>query len=125
MKTLTILVATGALACAAPALADDAPPSTAVPSAQEQCRAERDAMGSALFATTYGTNETKRNAFGKCVSRRAKQTETAGEEARAGAPDACRAERALDEAAFAEKYGTNKSKRNAFGKCVSTTAKAS
>ena len=32
---------------------------------------------------------------------------------------ACKAERKADRAAFAEKYGTNKNNRNAFGKCVS------
>jgi len=32
----------------------------------------------------------------------------------------CKAERAsIGAAAFAQKYGTNKNKRNAFGKCVS------
>ena len=35
----------------------------------------------------------------------------------------CKAERTADPAAFREKYGTNKNKRNAFGKCVSKTAK--
>ena len=34
----------------------------------------------------------------------------------------CRAERDADRAAFEEKYGTNKNKRNAFGKCVSAKA---
>jgi RTX calcium-binding nonapeptide repeat (4 copies) len=36
----------------------------------------------------------------------------------------CKAERAADPAAFTEKYGKNKNKKNAFGKCVSQTAKA-
>ena len=35
----------------------------------------------------------------------------------------CKAERAADPAAFAQKYGTNKNKRNAHGKCVSQKAK--
>src|SRR3712207_8914613 len=34
----------------------------------------------------------------------------------------CRAERQADPSAFAEKYGTNRNKRNAFGKCVSSKA---
>jgi hypothetical protein len=33
-------------------------------------------------------------------------------------------ERDAGPAAFKEKYGTNKNKKNAFGKCVSATAKA-
>lgn len=37
---------------------------------------------------------------------------------------ACKAERAKDPVAFASTYGTNKNKRNAFGKCVSAKAKA-
>jgi hypothetical protein len=36
----------------------------------------------------------------------------------------CKAERAADPAAFKAKYGKNKSKANALGKCVSQTAKA-
>jgi hypothetical protein len=40
------------------------------------------------------------------------------------AAKACKAERATDPAAFKAKYGTNKRKSNAFGKCVSATAKA-
>ena len=35
----------------------------------------------------------------------------------------CKAERSADPQAFAEKYGTNKNKKNAYGKCVSQTAK--
>jgi hypothetical protein len=46
---------------------------------------------------------------------------------RVNAAQECRAERGDSDAtreAFRVKYGTNKSKRNAFGKCVSQTAKA-
>jgi hypothetical protein len=39
-------------------------------SAAAQCRAERKADPEA-FAATYGTNPNKRNAFGKCVSKKA------------------------------------------------------
>jgi hypothetical protein len=35
----------------------------------------------------------------------------------------CKAERELDEAAFADEYGTNENDANAFGKCVSEQAK--
>ena len=35
---------------------------------------------------------------------------------------ACKAEAAKDPAAFADKYGTNANKKNAFGKCVSAHA---
>ena len=46
--------------------------------------------------------------------------------AESGAEKACRAERGTTEAsqaAFTQKYGTNKNKKNAFGKCVSKHAK--
>ena len=35
----------------------------------------------------------------------------------------CRDEQRLDPAAFRERYGTNRNKRNAFGKCISQRAK--
>ena len=36
----------------------------------------------------------------------------------------CKSERAANPAAFKAKYGTNETKSNAFGKCVSEKAKA-
>ena len=88
--------------------------------AAEQCKAEQEA-DPVLFAQTYGT---KKNAFGKCVS--AKVQEEAAEEGEAfkNAAAACRAERAADPELFAQTYGTNANKKNAFGKCVSTKARA-
>jgi hypothetical protein len=101
------------------------------------------------FKQTYGTNKNRSNAFGKCVSKNAKtvdeihsaaveQCKTAGtkplgkcvksaeKQKQAAAQDdivnaakQCRTERANDPDAFREHYGTNKNKRNAFGKCVS------
>ena len=40
--------------------------------AQAGCRAERQQLGDDAFKNTYGTNENKANAFGKCVSSAAK-----------------------------------------------------
>jgi hypothetical protein len=40
--------------------------------AAQECRAERSADAEA-FTETYGTNNNKRNAFGKCVSQKAKE----------------------------------------------------
>ena len=84
------------------------------------------------FAELYGTNGNKRNAFGKCVSKKAKAKEHAADEQDAedaaefkNAAKECDAERGDTEAtpaAFADKYGTNENKRNAFGKCVSSKA---
>lgn len=77
------------------------------------------------FAEYYGTGPKHRNAFGKCVSSKAK---AASEEARQNTVNAarqCKAERAqLGAGPFREKYGRNASDRNAFGKCVSQLAKA-
>ena len=101
---------------------------TAHTNAAKECKAERQADPEA-FANTYGTNGNKRNAFGKCVSKKAKAKEHAADEQDAeeaaefkNAAKACAAERATDSTAFAEKYGTNENNRNAFGKCVSSKA---
>jgi hypothetical protein len=96
--------------------------------AAKECKAERAADATA-FAELYGTNGNKRNAFGKCVSQKAKAKELAADEQDAeeatefkNAAKECDAERTVDAAAFAEKYGTNENNRNAFGKCVSSKA---
>jgi hypothetical protein len=89
----------------------------------QQCRAERSANPTG-FKEKYGTNHNKSNAFGKCVSKKAKE-QAAGEDNgsdRSNAAELCRAERSKDAAAFKEKWGTNHNKSNAFGKCVSSTA---
>jgi hypothetical protein len=101
---------------------------TAHTNAAKECKAERTADPEG-FATTYGTNGNKRNAFGKCVSKKAKAKEQAADEQDAeeaaefkNAAKECDAERSADSAAFADKYGTNENDRNAFGKCVSSKA---
>ncbi len=125
MKTLTMISLTGALAftAAAPALAEDPAPTT-TPSASQQCKTQRTQMGKATFALTYGTNANRRNAFGKCVSKRSAKTEAAGEAAKTNASKQCKAEEAANPAAFRTKYGTGKKGANAHGKCVSSKAKA-
>lgn len=91
--------------------------------AAKECKAER-AEDAEAFRTQYGTNANKRNAFGKCVSSKAKaevrEAVEAEVEATENAAKECKAEREeIGTEAFREKYGTNKTKRNAFGKCVS------
>jgi hypothetical protein len=81
-------------------------------------------MGEANFKSTYGTNANKSNAFGKCVSRQARGTTAEQQHARLTAAATCRAEQRRDPAAFKRKYGTNRNKSNAFGKCVSKTVRA-
>ena len=105
--------------------------------AARECRTERDADLTA-FNEKYGTNGKDgkngqgRNAFGKCVSQKAKAKEAAADEQdqedaaeQKSAAKECATERDADADAFREKYGTNANKRNAFGKCVSQTARES
>jgi len=107
------------LAVPAVTLASDPSPANQA-TAQQRCRDQRNAMTAKDFRDLYGTNQNKRNAFGKCVSKLAQQ-EAANQE---NAAQQCRTERDADAVAFADKYGTNGNKRNAFGKCVSQKAKA-
>jgi len=134
MKTITMLSMTGALVCAAPALAADAAPTT-TPNGSQQCKTERAKMGATTFAQTYGTNASRSNAFGKCVSKRTVKTQAADKAAKTNAAKQCKAEQTANRAAFQTKYGTTKpangkgknqakSTGNAYGKCVSTLAKA-
>jgi len=105
---------------------------TAKSNASKQCKAEAEQLGEEAFAAKYGTGKQGRNAHGKCVSGEATELEATADAKdreqiaeRKSAAQTCAAEREeIGDTAFASKYGTNKSKRNAFGKCVSQTAKA-
>ena len=100
------------------------------------CKAERSQLGETAFKAKYGTNASKANAFGKCVSSKskakaekdeAKDDENEANESKAeeAAAKKCKAERTqLGETPFKAKYGTNANKANAFGKCVSKLSKA-
>jgi hypothetical protein len=96
--------------------------------AAKQCKAERADPnfaanhGGKTFAQFYGANKNGENAYGKCVSAKAKAASEAQTRANVNAAKKCKADRKADPAAFAAKWGT---RRNAFGKCVSATAKAS
>jgi hypothetical protein len=91
-------------------------------SAVRDCREERSA-DAAAFAEMY------RN-FGKCVSAKSKKALKAADradrediaEAKNAAKECASERETLGEDGFAEKYGTNHNKRNAFGKCVSGKA---
>ena len=97
-----------------PTVAEDAK------NAAHDCKAERKADPDA-FAEKYGKNENGTNAYGKCVSGKASEATEEETEARVNAAKTCKALRKDDKAGFEEQYGT---KKNAFGKCVSATAKA-
>ena len=98
--------------------------------AARACKAERETLGQQAFADKYGENKNKKNAFGKCVSGKAREhkaemdaeDEKQAEERRNAAKECAAERRAMGEEAFAGKYGTNRNKRNAFGKCVSKKA---
>jgi hypothetical protein len=108
--------------------------------AAKACKAEQAdanfASGHAgkSFADFYGTSANgkgKGNAFGKCVSSKAKTATTEQDSAELSAAKQCKAQRADASFAanhggksFSDFYGTNGNKKNALGKCVSALAKA-
>ena len=110
-----------------------APGQSAEKNAAKACKAERGttAQTIAAFKENYGTNANKSNAFGKCVSGKAKKDgdeaeDAAEKQAEENAAKKCKTERgttaqSIEE--FKQNHGTNKNKANAFGKCVSKLAK--
>jgi hypothetical protein len=85
--------------------------------AKAECKAERGKSK----ATREAFNA-KYHGFSRCVLRNAAEEEAEEETAQKNAAKECKAERAADPVAFNEKYGTNKNKKNAYGKCVSGKA---
>ena len=108
-----IVVTMLALAIPAAAIAAGTPAQNAA--AQAACRAQRTALGTAVFNLTYvgKTNANRANAFGKCVSNAVKNAEANN----TAAVSTCKTAQAADHAAFKAKYGS-------IGKCVSATASA-
>jgi len=112
----------------------------ALKNAAKQCKAERSdpdfgaAHDGKTFQEFYGSNKNGRNAFGKCVSTKAREQKQAEDQEDAqevqafkNAAKECAAERsdpgfpaAHGGKTFDDFYGTNHNKRNAFGKCVSS-----
>jgi hypothetical protein len=119
------LVTVSAIAAVAVPAAVAHPTSTDAHNAARECRAERGTATSSreAFALKYGTNAHHRNAFGKCVSKKAREEEAERHDAADNAAKQCKAERAsLGRQAFTDKYGTNRNGKNALGKCVSKLA---
>ena len=76
------------------------------------------------FSQYYGTGKKARNAFGNCVSTVTKVNVQAEQQGRLNPARTCRTERTqLGTATFDSTYGKNKNDRNAFGRCVSATAR--
>jgi hypothetical protein len=95
--------------------------------AAKECKTERADEGFAAahdgksFAEVYGGDANTRNAFGKCVSSKARAQLQETVDTVVSAATSCKAERGQGAAAFRAKYGTGPTKANAFGKCVSKT----
>jgi hypothetical protein len=90
------------------------------------CRALRTQLTASVFDKTYGKNANDRNGFGKCVSVTAK----AQAHNEVSASSTCKADQSDPNFAsahggqsFDQTYGTNADLSNAFGICVSSTAK--
>ena len=54
---------------------EDREDAAAFKNAAKECAAERDTLGADVFAEEYGRNANDRNAFGKCVSEKARENE--------------------------------------------------
>ena len=96
---------------------------TATEDAEQAKQARSQAVEECRASKTPGS----KNAFGKCVSEKAKAKKAAADEEdeaqeddKLNAAKTCKAAKKADADQFGEDYGT---KRNAFGKCVSKTAK--
>jgi hypothetical protein len=108
--------------CVSKIARDQAP---ALSNAAKTCSTEQSNIafaathGGKTFAQFYGTNADLSNAFGQCVSQKAKAAAQEHQQSIVNAAKSCYAERASNKAAFDQKYGTG---RNAFGKCVSANS---
>jgi hypothetical protein len=123
MRKFMLLLSLVALAAPVAAFADPSP--TPAQTANAMCAAAKTSMGATTFTATYGTNASKSNAFGKCVSSHAK----AAQHAVTNAAKSCKAQAAATDFAsthggktFDQFYGSSNGKgspQNAMGKCVS------
>jgi hypothetical protein len=138
MKKLLTLCALACLA-ALPAIASAVTPSSAdVHSAAKYCKSLKANAGTTNFVSMFGT---KKNAYGKCVSKTSKATATEDAQqqadANADAKKECKKEQAdstyfhtqRDSASpsatgqtFNAYYGKNANDKNAYGKCRSKLA---
>jgi hypothetical protein len=114
-----ILGAILALALPGAAAAATAAPNPPTPAdlAKAACKTEKHEMGTRLFKKTYAAKSAAK-AVKACIAK----TVPVAESDTRNAAQACKAERTADPDAFAEKYGSNKNNKNAYGKCVSGQA---
>ena len=112
MRRTLIVAALALLVVPGSALAAD---TTAAEAAKAACKTEKHETGTQVFKRTYAAKSMAK-AMKACIAK----TETTVEDAADTAAQDCKTERAADATAFAEKYGTNKNGKNAYGKCVSS-----
>jgi hypothetical protein len=119
LRTLAVALVVAALAPTA-ALADGTSSADKANGARS-CTALKASLGAATFATTYGTNADRSNAYGQCVAKWAR----AEHQNRHEAATACAAEKADAGFAaahggktFAQFYGTGKNGANADQRCI-------
>ena len=113
-----MLGAVMALVLPAAALAQQGTPSPEE-LAKTACKTEKSEMGTKTFKKTYAAKSTSK-AMKACLVKQGVVAETELK----NAAQECKAEREADPVKFAE-YGTNENGKNAYGKCVSKTAKES
>jgi hypothetical protein len=100
-------------------------------SAQSTCTAQQSDLtfpanhNGKTFDQYYGTPPSGKNAFGKCVSTVASANAHVEQGSRINPAQTCASIRSqLGKALFNKTYGKNANDQNAFGKCVSATAKS-
>jgi opacity protein-like surface antigen len=100
-------------------------------SAEAACTAERNDSSFAtthngvMFAPFYGNGKNGKNAFGRCVSLKEQASSQTVQQNQPNPARTCAALRTqLGLSAFNKQFGVNGNARNAFGKCVSKTARA-
>ena len=125
MKTLSTVIALAAL-LVVPAGAVAKPDATDRHAAVKQCKAERGKS-----KATRSAFKARYHSFSRCVRQNTAEERAERKAALANAAKECKAERGDDDFAathedksFQEFYGTNGNGRNAYGKCVSSKARA-
>ena len=99
-------------------------------SANALCRGEQsDATfavthGGKTFDEFYGTGKEHKNAFGNCVSLKARNSSSSVDHGLNPSRSCAALRTSMTATLFKQSFGTNANHSNAFGKCVSTVAKA-
>ena len=115
-RAILVSLLIGAIAAPAALAADPTPAD--FKNAAKFCKAVREAKGVDAFATQYGTNGNKKNAYGKCVSKTANAKAEKREDAQeAKAAADCKKQKADDAAKFAQTYKN-------LGQCVKAAQKS-